>query len=159
AASGASAIGVSVTLCSAENSRLLSPEEDGCWMRSIAAPNTLERQCGAPPLAAHRREKEPPMSPQPIQPGTIAVVGAGLMGHGIAQVFMAGGWDVAIWDRSPEVLAAVPDRIRGNLAVLGSDIEVRIRLKDTLEEAVAGAQLIVEALPENLDLKRDLVAK
>src|SRR6266542_267899 len=49
----------------------------------------------------------------------VAVVGAGLMGHGIAQVFAEAGAPVTIWDPNPEVRASVPDRVRANLRSLG----------------------------------------
>ncbi len=49
----------------------------------------------------------------------IAIIGAGLMGHGIAQVFAAKGHTISIHDPYPEVLACVPERVRANLRTLG----------------------------------------
>jgi len=87
----------------------------------------------------------------------VAIVGAGLMGHGIAQVFMLAGCDVAIWDPAPAVREGVPGRIAEHLALLGDDSPVSVRVCDTLAACVAGAELVVEAAPEKLEIKRDLV--
>ena len=51
----------------------------------------------------------------------IAVIGAGLMGHGIAQVFALAGHDVTITDPQAASLATVKQRISANLADLGDD--------------------------------------
>lgn len=86
----------------------------------------------------------------------IAVVGAGLMGHGIAQVFACAGHEVAITDTSPEALAAVPERVRGNLKRMGETLAAvdRITLWGQLEDAVNGADVVVEAVNEQLELKQ-----
>jgi len=94
---------------------------------------------------------------------TIGVLGAGLMGHGIAQVFAAGGYQVRIYDLDERVLAAVPQRIQNNFRVL---IELglapleapnrcldRITLCQDLTTAVSGADLVVEAVAENRTVK------
>jgi 3-hydroxybutyryl-CoA dehydrogenase len=92
---------------------------------------------------------------------SIAVVGGGLMGHGIAQVFATAGAEVAVHDPAPEVLASVPARIAANLRLLGADeaIASRVKLAGSLEEAVADADWVFEAAPEQLSLKRDLFAR
>ena len=88
----------------------------------------------------------------------IAVVGAGLMGHGIAQVFAAAGHTVSVTDEDPAVLASAPGRIRDNLERLGVDPSPAeaIRLCTGLEAAVADADVVFEAAPERLELKRGL---
>jgi 3-hydroxybutyryl-CoA dehydrogenase len=91
----------------------------------------------------------------------IAVIGAGLMGHGIAQVFAVKGHEVAIHDPFAEVLARVPERVLANLHSLGfdeSDVE-RISLHSTLKAAVEKADIVFEAAPENLALKQDIFAQ
>ncbi len=91
----------------------------------------------------------------------IAVIGAGLMGHGIAQVFAVIGHEVAIHDPFPEVLARVPERVRANLESLGLDqssVE-RISLHGTIKSAIEKADIVFEAAPENLAVKQDLFAK
>ncbi len=91
----------------------------------------------------------------------IAVIGAGLMGHGIAQVFAVMGHEVAIHDPFPEVLARVPERVRANLESLGLDESSvgKISLYGTLEAAVEKADIVFEAVPENLKLKQDIFAQ
>jgi 3-hydroxybutyryl-CoA dehydrogenase len=92
---------------------------------------------------------------------TIAVVGAGLMGHGIAQVFAEAGHAVTLHDPFPEALAAAPGRIRENLTQLGRDPDVadRVGLREELTSAVAEAAWVFEAIPEKLELKQDLMAR
>ena len=52
----------------------------------------------------------------------IAVIGAGLMGHGIAQVFGLAGHDVTITDAHAPTLASAKDRILANLTDLGDEV-------------------------------------
>ena len=95
------------------------------------------------------------------KPMNIAVVGAGLMGHGIAQVFAAAGHDVAIHDASATVLAGVVERIRGNLRELDQDIAGadRVTPHADITSAVRNADFVVEAALENLPLKQALFAE
>lgn len=88
---------------------------------------------------------------------TVSVLGAGLMGHGIAQVFMLAGASVRIWDPDPEVLHAVPERIGAHLALLDDASPITVQLCSTLEDAVADAAIVIEAAPENIELKQNLV--
>jgi 3-hydroxybutyryl-CoA dehydrogenase len=82
------------------------------------------------------------------------------MGHGIAQVFAAHGHDVALTDSAPAVLSSARDRIRRNLVELGGDLAAleRITIHADLAPTVQAADLVVEAAPENLALKRSLFA-
>jgi 3-hydroxybutyryl-CoA dehydrogenase len=88
----------------------------------------------------------------------IAVIGAGLMGHGIAQVFAVKGHKVSLHDPIAEVLAKAPERVRANLRALGLEETAvdRISLHARLEDAVAGADTVFEAAPENLGLKQQI---
>lgn len=52
----------------------------------------------------------------------VAVLGAGLMGHGIAQSFMVAGFNVSIWDPDSATLAKVIPRIQEHLQALGQDL-------------------------------------
>jgi 3-hydroxybutyryl-CoA dehydrogenase len=90
----------------------------------------------------------------------IAIVGGGLMGHGIAQVFACAGHPVRVQDPSAEVLATLDARIRRNLRELGLDETAAARVSGhpTLAAAVADAEFIFEAGPENLILKQELFA-
>jgi 3-hydroxybutyryl-CoA dehydrogenase len=86
----------------------------------------------------------------------IAVVGAGLMGHGIAQVFAVAGFRTAITDPMEEARTSAMDRIRANLADLGEEPGAadRVEVVADVRAAVADADLIIEAGPENLEIKR-----
>lgn len=98
----------------------------------------------------------------------IAVVGAGIMGHGIAQEFAVAGYDVALYDVEETRLRDALTRIAANLERLAAARVVapdaaaaapaRIRPTTILADAAADADYVVEAAPENLALKRDLFA-
>ena len=88
----------------------------------------------------------------------IAVVGAGLMGHGIAQVFALNGHDVVIYDSVAATLATAKDRIATNLKDLGDDASAveRVQPCADLGDAVRDADYVVEAALEDLPLKQRL---
>ena len=90
----------------------------------------------------------------------IAVVGAGLMGHGIAQVFALAGHEVNITDTVVQNLDTVQSRIAVNLRDLGDDESAAERVQPCVDltEAVRDADFIVEAIAERLDLKQKLFA-
>jgi 3-hydroxybutyryl-CoA dehydrogenase len=90
----------------------------------------------------------------------IAVVGAGLMGHGIAQVFALAGHEVNITDTVVQNLDTVQSRIAANLRDLGDDESAAERVQPCVDltEAVRDADFIVEAIAERLDLKQKLFA-
>ena len=92
---------------------------------------------------------------------SISVLGAGLMGHGIAQVFAAAGHEVAIYDPVAASLDQVKARIIANLRDLGDEETAveRVRPCTDLAEAVRDADFVVEAAPENLEIKRKLFAE
>lgn len=99
----------------------------------------------------------------------VAVVGAGTMGHGIAQVLALAGYDTALTDSNAAVLEAAPARIEENLdggvtrgkITEGNAREAmsRIQLLGDLEAAVTDADLVIEAVIEDLGVKRDLFAR
>jgi len=91
----------------------------------------------------------------------IAVVGAGLMGHGIAYLFAAAGHEVGVYDVSAETLRTLPARLRAICDVLGDDpqLTVRISAHDRLEPAVERAAFVIEAAPEKLELKQQIFAE
>jgi 3-hydroxybutyryl-CoA dehydrogenase len=90
----------------------------------------------------------------------ISVVGAGLMGHGIAQVFAVAGHAVTITDALSQNLDTVTPRIAANLRDLGEDEGAvkRVRISADLAEAVRDADYVVEAVSEDLPLKQQLFA-
>jgi 3-hydroxybutyryl-CoA dehydrogenase len=91
----------------------------------------------------------------------IAVIGAGLMGHGIAQVFAQAGHEVNITDTVMQNLDTVKLRIAANLRDLGDDEDIVSRVLPfvDLAEAVHGVDYVVEAVLEDLPLKRKLFAE
>ena len=99
----------------------------------------------------------------------VAVVGAGTMGHGIAQVAALAGYDTALTDSNAAVLEAAPARIEENLeggVTRGkitkrnaSEAMSRIEVLSDLEAAVTDADLVIEAVIEDLGVKRDLFAR
>jgi 3-hydroxybutyryl-CoA dehydrogenase len=99
----------------------------------------------------------------------IAVIGAGLMGHGIAQIFAANGYQVSLFDLEEPILSKALEGIRSNLTLMAGkgightdDIEQilsRIRTTVDLQDAVAGVQFVVEAVIEDLGVKQQLFQK
>lgn len=91
----------------------------------------------------------------------IAVVGAGLMGHGIAQVFALAGHGVTIYDSIVASLDTVKMRILTNLKDLGDDQKAveRVTPVSDLAQAVRDADYVVEAVLEDLPLKQKLFAE
>ena len=97
----------------------------------------------------------------------IAVVGSGIMGHGIAQTFALGGYEVTLNDISDEVLNKAIQQIRSNLdtfvefgitAPEGAKKALsRIKTSKSLKEAARESDFVVEALPEVMDLKKCIV--
>jgi 3-hydroxybutyryl-CoA dehydrogenase len=88
----------------------------------------------------------------------IAVIGAGLMGHGIAQVFAHAGHEVAIYDTVMASLDSAKSRVLANLQDLGDDQTAveRITPHHDLRDAVREADYVVEAVLEDLPLKQKL---
>jgi 3-hydroxybutyryl-CoA dehydrogenase len=91
----------------------------------------------------------------------IAVIGAGLMGHGIAQVFALTGHDVTITDSHAPALDTALTRISANLRDLGDDPRAvdRVRPVADLAECVRDADYVVEAILEDMPLKQRTFAK
>ena len=99
----------------------------------------------------------------------VAIIGGGMMGVGVAQVFAAAGHDVALQDLYPEALARAPGIIRGNLDFLaehglfaadGVAAAVgRVRTTTDLADAVDGVDFVVECVFEDLALKQDVFEK
>ncbi|MEO0830053.1 MAG: 3-hydroxyacyl-CoA dehydrogenase NAD-binding domain-containing protein, partial [Pseudomonadota bacterium] len=95
----------------------------------------------------------------------IAIIGGGLMGHGIALTFARAGHRVAVTDPMPEALASVPQRVAESLDLLGASAPEteaalgQVDLCATVEEAVGDAAYVFEAAPEKLELKQALFAQ
>src|SRR5579859_5463291 len=92
----------------------------------------------------------------------VAVIGAGTMGHGIAQVLLRGGYSVTLHDVSPKLLASAADKIsrglsrdveKGRLTVEQKD-QALGRLATTAQIAdLAPSDFIIEAVTENFEVK------
>lgn len=96
----------------------------------------------------------------------ISVIGAGLMGHGIAQEFALAGFKVALHDVSDEKLSQAEENIRRNLRMMSDmglvtgdaagTVRRNLTLGTNLEGAVAGADVVIEAAFEDLKLKQGI---
>jgi len=101
--------------------------------------------------------------------GPVAVIGAGTMGHGIAQVAAMAGCETRLFDVDPAARERALERVRTNLergvelarvepatrdAALG-----RLTATGDPAEAATGADLVIEAVPEDLDLKRRVLSE
>ena len=95
----------------------------------------------------------------------IGVLGAGLMGHGIALTFAHAGHQVLVFDPNAEALESLHERVAVSMQLLGcSDQEIssgqaRILAAQSVEACVAQADYIFEAAPEKLELKQSLFAE
>lgn len=94
----------------------------------------------------------------------IAVLGSGIMGHGIAQVSAAAGYEVTMRDVEDQFLQKAMANMEKSLTRMVKAGKVsleevpnifgRYRITTDLSEAVRDADLVIEAIPENLDLKK-----
>ncbi len=97
---------------------------------------------------------------------TIAVIGAGTMGRGIAHVAALGGYRTILEDLLPNALRRAETEIRGNLdkavelgKVAPSDASAalaRIEYAGSVEEAAREADLVIEAVPEEMESKIEI---
>ncbi|EFW92161.1 3-hydroxyacyl-CoA dehydrogenase NAD-binding protein [Haladaptatus paucihalophilus DX253] len=97
----------------------------------------------------------------------VTVLGAGNMGHGITEVAAIAGYDVTMRDVKEEFVADGYGNIewsleklaeKGRLDEPAEDVLDRIDTGVELESAVADADLVIEAVPERMDLKKDVFA-
>ena len=102
---------------------------------------------------------------QPVAIQSVAVLGAGTMGTGIATAFLSGGYEVTLIDLNPEAVERAQGRIyktldglvsKGRLSFGAAAAQKSRLVIDSSLDAVASADLIVEAVYENLDLKKDV---
>lgn len=103
-----------------------------------------------------------------IEIKNIGVLGAGLMGHGIAQLLAVGGCRVKLFDQAPQMLATAFQRMADNLQVflgLGMITQdqidqalARITLAEDMADLCRDQDMVIEAVSENLELKRTVFA-
>ena len=100
--------------------------------------------------------------PADVNERPVVIDGAGTLGRRIAAVYSGGGTDVRIFDLSAEQREAAreyaEERITETQQTLGLDPvrRGRVEVSDDLREAVAGAWMVIEAVPERLDLKTEV---
>jgi 3-hydroxybutyryl-CoA dehydrogenase len=97
---------------------------------------------------------------------TVAIVGAGFIGPGVAQVFAMKGYPVNLMDIKAEMLPQAISNIRANLLQMAEaevisvheieDILRKVKVTTDMREAVLPAQLVIEAVTENLGLKQKI---
>jgi 3-hydroxybutyryl-CoA dehydrogenase len=93
-------------------------------------------------------------------PQRIAIVGGGLMGAGIAQVFAAAGHAVTVFEPHADVRDTIRSRIAANLRLFHLDeaLADKVTVSDDLAETVTRADYVTEAAPEKIELKQSLFA-
>jgi enoyl-CoA hydratase/3-hydroxyacyl-CoA dehydrogenase len=99
----------------------------------------------------------------------ITVLGSGIMGHGIAQVSAMAGYNVVLRDIEQQFLDKAMEKIRWSLEKLvtkeriskqeSESILSRIKTIVDLKEAVKSADMVIEAVPEIMDLKKKVYAE
>ena len=101
-----------------------------------------------------------------MEVGTVAVIGAGIMGRGIAHAAALGGYRTILEDILPSALRRAGDEIRANLdkavelgkvsANEAKDAMGRIEYAGAVEEAARAADLVIEAVPEEMESKIEI---
>lgn len=96
----------------------------------------------------------------------IAIIGGGIMGRSIAFALARAGHSIAIVEPSQVVAAAIPDQLKAAAAedrsggASGPSPELeRVRVVNSLEDAVPTADLVIEAVPEDMELKKTIWAE
>ncbi len=100
----------------------------------------------------------------------MAVIGSGTMGHGIAQAAIFAGYEVRLYDVAREMLDKALGIIKGNIDKRfvekgkisreeGDRIFNRLAAVTDLEKAAGDADFVIEAVPENLELKKKIFAQ
>jgi carnitine 3-dehydrogenase len=99
------------------------------------------------------------------RPRSVALLGGGVIGAGWAARFVLNGCEVRLYDPAPEAQARAVEVVAAaraayeRLTLAPLPPEGELRLADSVEEAVAGAELVQESAPEQIELKRALLAE
>ena len=99
------------------------------------------------------------------RPGSVALLGGGVIGAGWAARFVLNGCDVRLYDPAPGARASTDAALANarrayeQLTLAPLPREGELRFVDSVEEAVAAAELIQESAPERVELKRKLLAE
>ena len=99
----------------------------------------------------------------------IGVLGAGVMGHGIAEVAALAGCEVSLYDITPELAQGGVEKVRWSLSKFverksiskekADEVLARISGTSSLDAAVGNAEVVIEAAPEDVSVKRELFEK
>lgn len=102
--------------------------------------------------------------PEPRNVRTVACIGAGVIGGGWAAHFLACGFDVVAWDPAADAESKLRELVKHawpaltELGLAEGASPDRLRVTETLDEALAEADFVQESGPEDLELKRKLLA-
>ena len=100
--------------------------------------------------------------PADVDERPISIVGAGTLGRRLALVYAAGGSEVRIFDLSAEQREAARDYVEEHVTQTQQTLGLhparrgRVAVSDDLQEAVAGGWMVIEAVPEKIDIKTEL---
>lgn len=97
--------------------------------------------------------------PADVDRRPVTIVGAGTLGRRLATVYAAGGTDVLIYERLPEARESAMAHVRDRLVEVQGALDLhperpgRVESVDELGDAIANAWMVIEAVPEKLELK------
>jgi 3-hydroxybutyryl-CoA dehydrogenase len=100
--------------------------------------------------------------PDDVDRRPVAIVGAGTLGRRIAAVYAGGGSDVRIFDMSAEQRSAAEDYVDQHIAETQKTLGLQparaghVEAADDLQGAISGAWMVIEAVPERLELKTEV---
>jgi 3-hydroxybutyryl-CoA dehydrogenase len=100
--------------------------------------------------------------PEDLPQRPVTIAGAGTLGRRIAAVFAAGGSDVRVFDVSAEQREAGRDHVEQHVAEVQKTLDLRpdrtgqVEVAGDLSQAVDGAWLVIESVPERIDVKTDV---
>jgi 3-hydroxybutyryl-CoA dehydrogenase len=100
--------------------------------------------------------------PADVDQRPVVIDGAGTLGRRIAAVYAAGGSDVRIFDLSAEQREAARAYVEEHVAEAQQTLGLhparrgRLEVSDDLQEAVAGGWMVIEAVPESIDIKTEV---
>jgi 3-hydroxybutyryl-CoA dehydrogenase len=102
------------------------------------------------------------MLPDDVDRRPVAIVGAGTLGRRIAAVYAGGGSDVRIFDMSAEQRSAAEDYVDQHIAETQKTLGLQperaghVEAADDLQQAVSGAWMVIEVVPERVELKTEV---
>jgi 3-hydroxybutyryl-CoA dehydrogenase len=132
----------------------------------VPAGETIDAQPAEAKMLGVKRVDSKPVGARPVEVNTIAVIGAGTMGRGIAHAAALGGYRTILEDLLPAALRKAESEIRSNLdkavelgkvaAPEADSAFRRLEYAGSVEEAARAADLVIEAVPEELESKIEI---